>query len=274
MMFFLRWLAKSVSVNSSEAMASMVTVYPEVTAALILVMGLLLARVAESLARRSVLLLNRLLARFAGDRADLISERAGRWLARGLFWLVIVVALLLSLRALGTGRVFIWLDVPLAHLPRIMIGLLIIGAAHLLGIFARLLLTRLRGDAAEGAVLPRGAQALVLIIGLMTGLQHMGLDVSFIGQLLMLLLAAAVGGLALAFAIGARRYVANLVAQAIVARYSPGDVIRIDDIEGVVIEIHRTGVDVSTEEGVVTIPAAMFGEQPVLRRHAAGSGSS
>lgn len=260
--------------NSSETIASMATGYPELTAAVILVLGLIFARVVESLARRSLLLLNRLLARFAGDRADLISEGAGRWLARGLFWLVILVSVLLALRTLGMGRVFIWLDVPLAHLPRIVIGLVIIGAAYLLGIFARLVITRLRSDASEGALLPRAAQAVVLTIGLMTGLQHMGLDVSFIAQLLMLLLAAGLGGLALAFAIGARRYVANLVAHAMVARYSPGDVIRIDDIEGVVIEIHRTGVDVSTEEGVVTVPAAMFSEQPVLRRHPVGSGSS
>ncbi|MCC5887327.1 MAG: mechanosensitive ion channel [Gammaproteobacteria bacterium] len=260
--------------NSSEALASMVTVYPEVTAGLILVLGLILARVVEGFAGRGVLLLNRLLARFAGDRADLISERAGGWLARALFWLVTVVAVLLALRTLGMGRVFIWLDVPLAYLPRILIGLAIIGAAYLLGVFARLLLTRLRGEAADGALLPRAAQAVVLVIGLMTGLQHMGLDVSFIAQLLILLVAAALGGLALAFAIGARRYVANLVAHAIVARYSPGDVIRIGDIEGVVIEIHRTGVDLSTDEGVVTLPSALFAEQPVLRRHAAGSVSS
>lgn len=268
------WLAESHNLNSSEVLASMATAYPEVSAAAILVLGLILARVAEGLSQRGVVLLNRLLARFAGDRADLISESAGRALARVMFWLVTLVALLLALRTLGMGRVFIWLDVPLGYLPRIVIGLVIIGAAHLLGIFARLLLTRLRGETAEGALLPRTAQTVVLIIGLMTGLQHMGLDVSFIGQLLILLLAAGLGGLALAFAIGARRYVANLVAHAIVARYSPGDVIRIHDIEGVVIEIHRTGVDISTEEGVVTLPAAMFAEQPVLRRHASDGVSS
>lgn len=252
----------------------MATVYPEVTAGIVLVLGLILAKVVEGLAQRGVLLLNRLLARFAGDRADFISERGGQWLARGLFWLVIIVAILLALRTLGMGRVFVWLDVPLSYLPRILVGLAIIGAAHLLGVMARLLLTRLRGDTADAALLPRSAQAVVLVIGLMTGLQHMGLDVSFIGQLLILLVAAGLGGLALAFAIGARRYVANLVAHAIVSRYSPGDVIRIGDIEGVVIEIHRTGVDLSTEEGVVTLPSAMFAELPVLRRHDADRASS
>jgi small-conductance mechanosensitive channel len=100
----------------------------------------------------------------------------------------------------------------------------------------------------------------------MTGLQHMGLDVSFIGQLLILVLGAGIGGLALAFALGARRHVANLVAHAMVARYRPGDRIRIGDIEGVVIEVHRVGVDLVTDEGVVTVPAALFADRPVLRR--------
>ena len=55
-------------------------------------------------------------------------------------------------------------------------------------------------------------------------------------------------------------------------RLTPGERIRIDDEEGTVIEIHTTGVDIATAEGVVTIPAARFAELKLLRPHEDGSG--
>lgn len=119
-------------------------------------------------------------------------------------------------------------------------------------------------------------QASILVLAILTAVQHVGLDVSFVQQLLVLLLALTLGGLSLAFALGARRHVSNLVARSATARFTPGDVIRIDDHEGPIIEIHRSGVDLSTAEGVVTIPAARFEEVPVLRREpgsADGAGS-
>jgi small-conductance mechanosensitive channel len=252
--------------DSPDVLNSIAVSYPELSALVILVAGLVLARVAGKLAERGLVLLNRLLARFAGDRADLIGEADLKALSRAAFWLVVLVAVLLALRTLGMGRVFTWLDAPLGYLPRILIGLAIIGAGYFLGILARAVLMRLPGAMGESPLLPRLAQVSIVVVGLMTGLKHMGLDVTFIGQLLILLLGLGIGGLALAFAIGARGYVANLVAHSLVERYSPGDEIRIGDIEGTVIEVHRTGVDLATADGIVTVPAALFAEQPVLRR--------
>ena len=69
----------------------------------------------------------------------------------------------------------------------------------------------------------------------------------------------------LAFALGARRHVANLLAHRELARINVGERIRIDDVEGVVVEIHDTAVDVTTKHGVATVPAARFAESTVLR---------
>lgn len=257
--------------ESSEVFTAAVTVYPELMAGITLLLGLILARVLRAVTRRGLLLLNRSLARFGSDRNQLLGEATQQRLAGAVFWIVAVIAVLLSLNTLGMGRVFTWLDVPLSYLPQLLVGLAIIAAAHLLGVFARLLLDRLHQRPDEGALTGRAAQLAILIIGVITGLQQMGIDVSIISQLLTVLVAAAGGGLALAFAIGARHYVANLVSRSMVARYSPGDEIRVADIEGVVIDIHRTGVDLSTEHGVVTIPAAMFAEHPVWLQRTAGS---
>lgn len=252
--------------DSSARFTSVATAYPEVMAVIVLVLGLVIAFAARSLTERGMVTINRLLARFTMERDGLLSDRVIAILVSLVFWLLLGLALALALRTLGTGRLFTWLDLPLSYLPRILVGLFIIGAGHILGVLARQLLARLRGARDRSNLLPRLTQAAILVIALMTGLQHMGLDVSFIGQLLILLVGAGIGGLALAFALGARRYVANLIAHSTAARYNPGDYIRIGDMEGTIIEIHRTGVDLVTNEGVVTVPAALFAEQPVLRR--------
>ena len=135
----------------------------------------------------------------------------------------------------------------------------------------RNLLLRLQGpEASQQQLAPRIVQAAIFLVGAMTGLQHMGLDVSFIAELLILVVGVCLAGLSLAFALGARQYVANLVAGSAVARFAPGDHIVIDGTEGTILEIHRTGADLATAEGVVTVPASMFAELPVLRREDAG----
>lgn len=236
---------------------------PEVVAIVIAVLGLVGARLLRAATLRLGRGLGGVIARSGGGEA--VSDRAVRLTASVLFWAAIAMTLLLVLRTLGTGRVVAWLDVPIGYLPRLVVGLLIVATGQVLGVAARNLLTR---DATGGAqpLAGRLVQAAILVLAVLTAVQHVGLDVSFVQQLLVLLLALTLGGLSLAFALGARRHVANLVARSATARFTPGDVIRIDEHEGAIIEIHRGGVDLSTTEGVVTIPAARFEEVAVLRR--------
>ncbi len=69
----------------------------------------------------------------------------------------------------------------------------------------------------------------------------------------------------LAFALGARQHVANLLARRELSRLAVADRIRVDGIEGEIVDIHATGVDISTEDGVVSIPAARFADTNVLK---------
>jgi hypothetical protein len=105
----------------------------------------------------------------------------------------------------------------------------------------------------------------VVTVAVITGLQQLGIDISFVTQLSLILLAALLGGLSLAFALGARQYVANLMAQPELARYATGERLRIGDDEGVIVEIYRTGLTLATEEGLVSIPAARLADGRVVR---------
>lgn len=254
-----------------SALARMIEAWPEIAAIVLIVGGVLLARVARYLAQRAFAVVNRSVARVGVGRGDLLSERVIRLLGDVAFWLVLAVAVLLALRTLGMGRVFTWIDVPLSYLPQLFVGFVIIGVGHLLGVVARNLVVRLQGSRGDTRLTPRIVQLGIFLIGAMTGLQHMGLDVSFIAELLILVVGVCLAGLSLAFALGARQYVANLVAGSAVARFAPGDRIVIDGIEGTIIELHRAGVDLATADGVVTVPAAMFTDHIVLRRDESGA---
>ena len=71
-----------------------------------------------------------------------------------------------------------------------------------------------------------------------------------------------VGGSALAFALGSRTAVANILALHYVAQsYKVGQRVRLGDLEGEIVEFKKTAVVVATADGLVLVPAQEFSER-------------
>jgi hypothetical protein len=239
--------------------------YPELAAVIVLVLGFVLGKLAETAVRRVLLVSDRLAARYGTRQQALFSPLFQR--ATGLFayGTVLVIAVIIAMRLLDIEQLSAWLDALLAYAPRFIVGLFVIGIGNVVGALLRNLTAGFLADGDANAVGPRLVHAGVVGVAIITGLEQLGLDISFITRLSLILLAALVGGLSVAFALGARQYVANLMAQPELARYATGDRLRIDEDEGVVVEIHRTGITLATEEGLVVIPAARLAERRVVR---------
>jgi small-conductance mechanosensitive channel len=91
---------------------------------------------------------------------------------------------------------------------------------------------------------------------------QIGIDNTLLVALVVTLFGVMLGAIALAFALGARTTVSNiLAAQALTQTYGSGDVIRIGTLEGRILRITRTHVVLETAEGTATVPAGRFGEQ-------------
>lgn len=240
--------------------------FPELLAVITLLAGWLVARLAERGMAVLIRLANRLTARLGSHSTALISARMDRTLQQFAFWGLLLLTFALALRLLGVAQISEWLDRLLAFVPRLLVGLAIIALGHILGLLSRSLLTQIDTRQTLGQ-LPQLAYLTVLVIALVTAFAHVGLDVSLISQLTLLLLGIFLGGLALAFALGARQLVANLAAQAETHRYQPGDRVRIGAIEGTVVEIYRTGITLATADGLASIPAARFAASPVIKLH-------
>lgn len=237
--------------------------YPEVMALLVLAFGGVLAYLSRSAVLLGVRSLNQAVSRRSSRAGPAISAGFSKLLQQFVFWVILLAAAVLAFTLLGESRFSLWLDRLWTIAFRILVALGILVAAHVLGVMARNALSPWARKVSLAA-LPRIAYMVILGTGLIMALGHVGLDVTFIAQLAIIVVAIFFAGLSLAFAIGARSLVANLAAQGDMQIYKPGDRISVDGTDGVILEIHRTGVVLSTAEGFARIPAAKFAETTVV----------
>lgn len=237
----------------------------EVIAVAILVLGVIVARLASVAAGALLGFVDRRAAVLTTTDEPLISPRLVRVIRAVLFWLVVVLAITYALAVLGVGSLPAMLTGVIVFIPQILVGFTIVVAGHVIGLLASHVVSNLRDEFTTSSFAPRLVYGTILIVAVVMGLQHIHVDISFVTQLLLIGFAVAGSGLMLAFALGARQHVANLLARRELARLAVTDRIRVDGIEGEILNIHATGVDIATDEGVVSVPAARFADANVLK---------
>lgn len=246
-------------------MHELIQQYPELAAVVVLVLGTALGRVAQLLVLRVLALSDRLVGRYGSRERELFPPVLQQVFSLLVFATVLVMAAVIAVRLLDIAELTAWLDAVLGYVPRFLVGLFIIGVGNVVGALLRNLSAGVVAGGDGSALLPRMVHLGVVAIAVITGLQQMGIDISFVTQLALVGLAALLGALSLAFALGARQHVANLMAQSELSRYATGDRLRIDGDEGVIVEIHRTGLTLTTDEGLVSIPAARLASGRVVQ---------
>jgi uncharacterized protein YacL len=244
-----------------------------VGALLLLVVGWVVAKLFAFLGRAmSERVLDRLTAGKAlASALDTSGMRAvaPRLVGSFVFWIVLTLFGVAAVEILGLPILTNLLGRLAAYLPNIVAA-----AALIVGGLAAARLAR--GAAARAAALMRleqqaealagFAHALVITIAAVMALEQLGLH----GRVLELILAVTLGSVfaaaGLAFALGARAAVANIVAARYVTQLCrPGQEVKIDDVQGTVVEFTSTAVIIESKEGRVIIPAARFHEgSPVL----------
>lgn len=242
----------------ASPLENLVGSYPEVAAILLLILGFFLAKLAHRQSGRLMAALDRIASRYTTSSATLVSPELTLLAQSAIYWFIVLFSGLFAFRILGAGGLTDWLDTTLAFVPRLIVGLAIIGGGHFLGGLARYLLSQLSENLEPDATGLRILHAAIVVIATVLGLQHMLLDISFITQLLLVSLVILGGGLSLAFALGSKSYVENIVARSELDRFNIGERIRIDDAEGEIVEILSTTVRIDTSEGIVSIPCARF----------------
>ena len=254
-----------------DTTANIVASLPSIAAALLLLLvGLVAARVVRTLTLKLLHLLNLFLERVLSGRIRAVvhfSSGITRLLAAILFWITLFVFATAALRTAGLTGIAAWLERVVDFLPGIVSGGLIVVVGYILAGLVRevTLAAAHSAEFTEAVVISRLAQAVTLVTALMIGLDQIGIDVSFLTTMLGISSAALLFGFALAFGLGARTLVSNLIAaHHLRDMLEPGQQIRMGEWEGTVLEVAATAVILDTESGRVSVPAKLYQEQAVV----------
>jgi len=235
-------------------------------AAALLLVGWLLALLMRLLASRLVQALGRMLP--------------GRVLRRGLpqltverqisdviglvvFWAVLLFFLAAAADTLGLPVLSTSLAGLGFYLPRLIGAILILVVGLIVGNLGRDAVSA--GAAASGAPfaasLGQTFRAAILIAAGLIAVAELGIDITLLTAVISVTLLAVLGAFALAFGLGARTAVANIIgAHYLRQTFQIGQQVRFAEFEGTISAITATAVRVRVAEGEVVIPAKHFHE--------------
>ena len=241
---------------------------PDLVGALLMVLlGWLVARLVRAGIRGLGTRINRGLDQMLrAERASRlrVSPTMLRLIGTAAFWIILLLFLAFATDLAGLTGVAEWLRSVLRYLPTLLFGVMIIVAGHLIGLLVRDLLLEALASAQveQRELVSRLAQTATFLTALIIGMHQVGVNVSFVTQVIAVALGSVLLAFSLAFGLGARGLVANLIGTHYLRRqFQPGARIRLGEIEGEILEITPTNVVIETADGRAHIPAYRFSEQ-------------
>lgn len=227
---------------------------------LVLGIGYLIARLVKFL----VIKLFRYLGQLTKRRfSNLNFNQAGVFLGTAFFWLIIFSSILLITDILGLTVLTKWFQSIIHYLPNIFAAILIVFASVMLGnlVSDLLLSVSKRTGLQYSSTLVRVIRFLLIAMAIIIALDQVGIEISLLINIIDIVLAAVLFGAALAFALGARTSISNILACYYIRKnYRVGDEIQIGKTKGTIVKIDTTNVVLQNEIGRVIIPAKEFNE--------------
>ncbi len=265
------WGTQLISVLRDTLEAILTYLPVALTGVAVLIIGWLLARVVRDLVRRALHSMDWLFGRLStrsAERSQALTRATSRAISSVVYWSVLLIFAANALRILGGTLFERFTDNLLGYLPSAIGGVIIIVLSLIGGTLARHILEQASVGLGIGqsSLLGRLAQAVIVITGVVIGIDQFGVNVNFLIQLSTVTAAAVFGGIALVFALGTRQHLANLIGAHYVRKhYAPGDYIRVGAFEGRIVEITDGCVFIETEHGDVSVPAQNFSQEPFVK---------
>jgi small-conductance mechanosensitive channel len=235
-----------------------------IVAVFILLVGLIAAALFGRLARRLVAQSARWLGSLQpGSMTMPHFERVEKAVGRAVYWLVVVCAVMAATETLGLPVVTAWLSGVATFLPKVAVAILIISIGTVAARVTRHLVTSTASAAnvSSSERLGRVTELSLLLGTALVAIEQLGIEISFLKATLLLVLGGLLIGAALAFGLGGRDLVANILSAHYVQRlYQVGQTVRIDGVEGRIVRIGETSIILECPEGDVSIPARRFAD--------------
>ncbi len=236
-------------------------------AAILILIGWLVAVLVRFLLKRLLKSTNRLLFRhsrwkklqqldFEGTLLKLIPDV--------VYWFLVLFFIIGAADILGLEVFNQWLNKLIAFFPYLFLAFIIV----LVGIGIGQILRNLWVRSGVLVYLPYGSalgtalQVMIVLISIIVALNTLGIHLGFLTMLFAVLLAGLLLTTALAFGLGSRNMVSNIIAGHFAGKiYQAGHHVEIDEVKGTILKIESGFVVIETQEGEVAIPAATFIEK-------------
>jgi hypothetical protein len=266
-MTFAEWMA-SLGRSFDQVAERIQLSLPSVLGAIgLLLLGWLVGRLLRAWITRLVGLLERRVRAHVLDAATArlgVERKASEIIGSLVFWSVFIVFLGAATDALGLPVLSTWLAGLALFLPRLLLAMLIVLAGILAGALARdaIWAAMQASGVAFDRALGRMAQTAIIIAAIITAVDQIGVDSTFLTGAMMIGLGAILGGCALAFGLGARTAASNIIAVHYVRQaYRTGQEVKVDAFHGTIREITATAVLLDTIDGRVLVPGREFAEK-------------
>lgn len=230
----------------------------------LLLIGWILARLLRTWTSRLLARLDRRAAGRAvqtGLRRLGVDRQASEVVSGVVFWVVFLFFVTAATESLGLPVLATWLGGLSLYLPRVLVAALIVLAGLLAGNLAREAIVRAMGAAgvAFGDLLGRVVQVTILLVAGVTAVDQLGIDSRFLTATITIVIGSVIGGVALAFGLGARTAVSNIIAIHYLRQvYRVGQTIRMGTAQGRIVDITSTAVVLDCAEGRVVVPGREF----------------
>ena len=240
-------------------------ILPKMVGALVIMAaGLVLAFLLRFLVRRLVRGLDRLIPSrvIQTSLRRLGMQRPASEVIGGVvYWTVLIFFLTAATETLGLPVVTTWFSSIAMYLPRILSAVLIGFAGLIGGILLRDLIVTATAGVTYGRTLGRLVQVATLLVSLLVAVDQTGINIAFLTTVVITLLAALLFAAALAFGLGARVTVSNILASHYLQKaYTVGQRVKIGEWEGEIVQITATAVVLESGVGRALVPARMFSE--------------
>ena len=235
-------------------------------ALLVFLMGYLIARLIQSLVKRLVqnsdrfIMKSKLKDHF--QKRDL--EQSSIFISKTIFWIILILFITIASEIMGLPVFTAWLSGIVQYLPNIIAAIVIVFVGIIGGrILADIILsTTSKAGVTYANVISKMVQYSILLISILIAIDQIGIDIMLLTIILSVVIAALLFGAALSFGLGAKTSVSNILASYYLHdTYKEGNTVRINNIEGKIIEITTTSVVIDTTDGRISIPAKEFSER-------------
>ncbi len=183
------------------------------------------------------------------------------------FWAVLLLFITAAAEAAALPILSAWLDQIVAFMPRALAAGVVLLVGYILSGVARDAVTAplVAAGLAQARFVGVVVQATVLAASVIIGVAQIGVDVTFLTIITAIALGSVLVSFAVAFALGARDLVANLIGiQQMRSRFVPGQTVRLDSTEGEILEFTPSAVVLDTDAGTMTIPGQRYSATSTL----------